>query len=98
PMLLRAAEALQHGAVNLRREELDRQGLDVVLVQKRHLRTGVENEHEPAVAVDRAAHRRTEARDEEVLIGRRPAVGAREHGERGLIAPEVELGPELLEE
>ena len=96
-VLLRAAQSLQRRVVDLG-EKLHRQRVDLRRVQKRDLGTGIEDEDEPAFAIDHAAHGGAEVIPEKILIGRGHAIGGGEVRERGLVAAEVELDARLLQQ
>ena len=66
--------------------------------EKRHLGTGIEDEDEPSLAIDHAAHGGAEVIPEKILIGRGDAIRGGEVRERGLVAAEVELDARLLQQ
>ena len=97
-MLLGPTQTLQRRVVDLRSELLDWQRRQMFLVEECDFRAGVENECEPAAAVDRAANRWTETLDEEILIADRPARGSENAAERGVAMAEIELDAKLLQQ
>src|SRR2546421_399827 len=97
-VLFRAAEPLQRRVVHLRRENLNRQRSKLSLVEERDLGSRVEDEREPAVAIDRSAHRGSELLDEEILIRGRTPRRSRDARERHRVAAEIELDSEFLQE
>ena len=68
------------------------------LVQEGHFRSGVEDEHVPAVTVDRAAHRGPELFDEQVLINDRLSRSGEDPREGDVVAAEVELDSKFLQQ
>ena len=84
--------------MHLRRELLNWQRRQVLLVQERHFGAGIEDERQPPVAIDGAADRRAESFDEEVLIGDRVPSRQRDPREGDVAAAEVELETELLQQ